>query len=390
MLKAIVAAWMNQHQVASWKLLVLQLLHLDHHQMILPILPRPLSQQSHQRRKQPCLPGSQLFGSSATIPPYHMPLGSLFYFRYGSVLLFTICFRNEISVKIPAKIPVDFPTIPPKLMAFVVEKKIFEADFDSLLPGNWLTDNVIDVFLELMKVKAEQRGAVVSVVPSFLFPTIAMGLPFDGWIQPEQFDVWLMPCQVHRDHWILLVAFMRKKIFLVLDSLSKTMSSEALDRVRVSVFSWEYVAIFDHVIACLLNFGQSYRFHAILSYECSCCFKECLDNFFCWFAYGVSGFYSNHDKSKSLLQIACYLLSMRHQALCGYPIEWSKWSFYCPIDVIVQKNCFDCGMFVCMWAAAVCTQCTLLKRKPDLASLCGLRKWTASVLHDNISDPKER
>jgi hypothetical protein len=152
-------------------------------------------------------------------------------------LLINFCFRPEKCVQIPLTVPEDFPEIPPKFTGLVFGNIIYDSDLSSCMEGNDLTDNAIDTFMVIMKGKAEDEGAAVFILPCYLLATISMGLPFDDWIKPENMfhDLWLIPTQIERNHWVLLVAFMRRKIFLVLDPLYKNMGSDIKDRIRVSL-----------------------------------------------------------------------------------------------------------------------------------------------------------
>lgn len=79
------------------------------------------------------------------------------------------------------------------------------------------------------------------IFPSNTLAYIAMGLPIDPELYGNTrlfYDMWFIETQVGRNHWIAIAVLMRKKIFLVLDSLRKSqcLGDEILVRIKVTIF----------------------------------------------------------------------------------------------------------------------------------------------------------
>ncbi|KAK3916264.1 Sentrin-specific protease [Frankliniella fusca] len=55
------------------------------------------------------------------------------------------------------------------------------------------------------------------------------------------------------------------------------------------------------------------------------------------------------------LQILRLVIQASHMHSYGTPLDWSEWGIYYPPVVHIQSNGSDCGVFVCMWANAICT-----------------------------------
>ncbi|KAK3916578.1 Ubiquitin-like-specific protease 1 [Frankliniella fusca] len=166
-------------------------------------------------------------------------------------------------------------------------------DINTLAPGQWLTDAVIDSFVALTSDSTSlcEPQAAIFVLDSLAIENATMGLQsIFKKAQNDQIlfnDVWLVPTHVHRNHWILIVVLIKAKTIIVLDPLySGSLISTAVE---------------EHV------------------------------------------------------QITRLLLSYSHSQIHGTSIDWDSWKINMPYDMGVQSNSSDCGLCVCVWVHSICT-----------------------------------
>ncbi|KAK3911039.1 Sentrin-specific protease 2 [Frankliniella fusca] len=145
--------------------------------------------------------------------------------RKASLILNVIDFRTTMEVYLTSDVPFVFPRIPEKYVG----------------PGSELTDTVIDRFISILIAEAERvvekKSFDAAKVLSFevsLLHNVSMGLPYKERLSQNKlfYDAWLVPTQVERNHFVLIVVLMRKKVIIILDSLNRNVSKATVESVK--------------------------------------------------------------------------------------------------------------------------------------------------------------
>ncbi|KAJ1526398.1 hypothetical protein ONE63_009536 [Megalurothrips usitatus] len=240
---------------------------------------------------------------------------------------------DNVSMYIPSKLPHDFPIIKNKFKGFIMGNTIYDRDFSSIGPDQELSDNAIDAFLLVMKVEARTLGAEVLVLPSYLLTLISMGLPIDSGVGPTQLfnDLWLIPAQIERNHWILFAIFMRKKIVLILDSLNKNVTNDTKERLKIVL----YLISQGNQAACGLPIcWKDWAFHAPWDVVTQKNNKDC-GVYVCMWAYalcGRGGLLQKSNNTSTMLQVRNWIATV----LYGNTSQMEERTFKVTPDCITQ------------------------------------------------------
>ena len=116
---------------------------------------------------------------------------------------------------------------------------IYDSDIATVAEKQDLSDTVLDAFMAMMKCKSlENNMQVFSLPSSFLANASLVGLSGVNEAVPSYFyDLWLIPCHINRNHWILFVVFVGKRKILILDSLDRSgvVEGQKKEYLKVSV-----------------------------------------------------------------------------------------------------------------------------------------------------------
>ncbi|KAK3918989.1 Ubiquitin-like-specific protease 1 [Frankliniella fusca] len=125
--------------------------------------------------------------------------------------------ETTLEVHLTSDVPFMFPRIPDKYVGYFKEK----------LP-------IYDTDLEGGGKKSLDAAKVLSFEVS-LIHNVSMGLPYKERLSQNKlfYDAWLVPTQVERNHFVLMVVLMRKKVILILDSLNRNVSNATVERVKM-------------------------------------------------------------------------------------------------------------------------------------------------------------
>lgn len=134
-------------------------------------------------------------------------------------------FQDE-ELKMPWEAEIAFSILPTTAQVRVLGSTFNKLVLDCLLPKRFLFDSIIDVFLELAcEYSKSAKGLEVLRLDSLALENIIMGVPnvADAIIESGGInkDLWLVPAHVNRDHWVLMVAVLKHKKVLLLDSMYK-------------------------------------------------------------------------------------------------------------------------------------------------------------------------
>lgn len=94
-------------------------------------------------------------------------------------------------------------------------------DFQSLKDGNWLTDGIMDAFLDIMMERLEEKVDVF-VLPCNALQFMLMGV--SSYITKMTAslaickDFWIIPVFSDRDHWIIFFVMIKRQKIVILNS----------------------------------------------------------------------------------------------------------------------------------------------------------------------------
>ena len=127
--------------------------------------------------------------------------------------------RNDIQERFFDR-ALDFPK-----MLIEHSDVIAESSLQTLAPGVWLDDNVINTFFTAVDAISQNNNLkAISFDTCFwekLMQTGNLSLGFNNWVNrctPWKYDVWFMPVNVSGIHWALLIVIFDQQVFLYLDS----------------------------------------------------------------------------------------------------------------------------------------------------------------------------
>ncbi|KAI3644906.1 hypothetical protein MP228_011070 [Amoeboaphelidium protococcarum] len=97
-------------------------------------------------------------------------------------------------------------------------------DFLTLGQDEWVNDQIISAYLELISHECQQSGLNVQVLSSHYYELNVLRQSDVEWVQClsrlTQFDITLMPVHVHNNHWVLVSVDWRRRIISYYDSLN--------------------------------------------------------------------------------------------------------------------------------------------------------------------------
>jgi len=130
-----------------------------------------------------------------------------------------------------AQYPQDFLNKTNTLAGITIDKNCLE----TLLPGHWLDDQVINGFFELLSQKARLISMRLLTFDTFFAHRLLTGnlMGYHNWadyVKVWTYDVWFIPINF-RHHWTLLVVIFRHNLFLYLDSMHGQPSPQFLNRL---------------------------------------------------------------------------------------------------------------------------------------------------------------
>ncbi|KAF7990543.1 hypothetical protein HCN44_000348 [Aphidius gifuensis] len=101
---------------------------------------------------------------------------------------------------------------------------ITPTDFSLLIPGKWLTDNIVNAFIAVQVDLAREKNLKVIFIESLLTAELLnnkLSNGFRTWLINHQlsfYDCWSLPLCIRNIHWTLLVVDLRKSHIIDLDS----------------------------------------------------------------------------------------------------------------------------------------------------------------------------
>lgn len=129
--------------------------------------------------------------------------------------------------------PLNFPNITIQIRGFSLQ----EDNFRSLLPDQWIDDNIINAFASIQVEAARARGRSVILLDSILTNNLLSGIlsgGFKRWLAQTQlwtYKCWLCPLLIDNNHWILLVVDVKRKIMIYFDSLHHGPTERVVNRI---------------------------------------------------------------------------------------------------------------------------------------------------------------
>jgi len=140
------------------------------------------------------------------------------------------------------------------------ERLISKVDLQSMKVGCDFTDNIVDSLIRLAaKCMAEIFSARVYCLPSTTIEYSTLKLecfPFCNVLKQVKEDqayfkdIWLVPCNVSRSHWLLFVVLIKKRRILVLDSSSHPYNVNPQLQVQYSLKIFFFKCTCKQAVSC--------------------------------------------------------------------------------------------------------------------------------------------
>ena len=147
-------------------------------------------------------------------------------------------YRNDIRERFFDR-PLEYPKMP------IEHEVITKSSLQTLAPGVWLDDNVINTFFTSVDVISRKNNLNASSFDTCfwekLMQTGKLSLGFKSWVDhytPWNYDVWFLPINVSGIHWALLIVIIDQQVFLYLDSQHLAPPTSMINRLCLFIPRW--------------------------------------------------------------------------------------------------------------------------------------------------------